>query len=694
MANISFDELIFSELRVIPITLENTEVTDERLTQAMTINEEMCALGYTLKPADIIQLAKADVNTLKTFLNTFKKLIGQVKAKPMYPNFPTQVMEIDEAVFRLHQMVHYFTTYGIELLTGQPVTKGWLPEVEDTEKTVDDTTLLKAKVVALFVQTSDNTIYDYAFKKILSKRERMTDKDKMIIKECLANVTNYDVTVPFKQNLLDVFYTIFSSTCETDKKLSILHSICQHTGDVWKCMDYVLTRCKFHFRTSQKRLIVKLLESYPINDFRNNLLISNKKGLRVNLMLQYLDFNQYSRDTAFVLAVAEFRNNDMKSWESVAKTKIENHEPNALAIMCSRPGTALRKITYLLRNGYSSEDIFLNMKPYANQLSIQTLVSVITQFGCELTEDLQNKYVNRLTDKQKAKYKYGLNFYEIEKERIKVYDICRYLLREKFLSISTPLQAKKVYVDMHEYDLQHSVLLTNDKSAEGGYIRSGIAYKIPDNIDILRFFVYWNHPTRTDIDLHAYAKDECGNPQRIGWNDDFRGSGLVFSGDITHSDAAEYIDIDFRKAKVDHVTFNINVYCGPTFKNFQEVFVGALAVDKLNANVKLYNSKNCFFTHHLTSDAKFIHYGYVDVKNRCIIFDGKTNNEGHFGNYYSEMIRPNTAFPLSSYLIEFYVGQGITIVDTPEDADYVLVMGKPNSDKEISLIDNNFFMDY
>lgn len=292
MANISFNELVFTELRVIPILSKNCEVTDENLTTALTINEEMKSLGYTLKPADIITLAKSGIATLTTFLGEFKSLIGQVKAKPMYPNFPTQVMEMDEAVFRFHQMVHYFTTYGIEEFTGQSVTKGWLPEVEDTEKTVDDTTLLDAKVVALFVQTSDNTIYDYAFKKILSKRERMTDKDKLIIKECLTKVTNYDVTVPFKQNLLDVFYTIFSSNCETDKKLSMLHSICQHTGDVWKCMDYTLTRYKFHFRTSQKRLIVKLLESYPINDFRNNLLISNKKGVRVNLMLQYLDFNE------------------------------------------------------------------------------------------------------------------------------------------------------------------------------------------------------------------------------------------------------------------------------------------------------------------------------------------------------------------------------------------------------------------
>ena len=154
MANISFDELVFSELRVIPVLIAEKEVTDEKLARALTINEELKALGYTLKPADIIQLSKLGTEALSAFLNKFKRLIGQVNAKPMYPNFPTQVLEMDEAVFRFHQMIHYFTTYGIELLTGEPVTKGWLPEVEDTEKTVDDATLLNAKVTALFDLTN------------------------------------------------------------------------------------------------------------------------------------------------------------------------------------------------------------------------------------------------------------------------------------------------------------------------------------------------------------------------------------------------------------------------------------------------------------------------------------------------------------------------------------------------------------
>ena len=694
MSNINFNELVFTELRVIPILSKNCEVTDEKLTTALTINEEMKSLGYTLKPADIITLAKSGIATLTTFLGEFKSLIGQVNAKPMYPNFPTQVLEMDEAVFRFHQMIHYFTTYGIELLTGESVTKGWLPEVGDTEKTVDDVTLLNAKVIALFVQTPDNTIYDYAFKKILSKRERMTDKDKMIIKECLTKVTNYNVTVPFKQNLLDVFYTIFSSNCETDTKLSILHSICQHTGDVWKCVDYTLTRYKFHFRTSQKRLIVKLLESYPISDFSDNLLISNKKGLRVNLMLQYLDFNIYARDFNFKCVVADFRDGKLRSWESLAKEHLNNKDGIALPFICNRPGTAIRILTSLLRAGYTSKDIYTNLKSKSIKLSTQTLVSLCNQFSSDLTESLRNKYNARLTEKQKAnnpeKYKYGINFYELEKERQEVYSICYALLKEKMLSITTPLQNKKVYINMSEYNLDKSTILTNDKSDEGGYIRSGIAYNIPETTNIIRFFVYWNHKYRTDIDLHAFAN--CDDDIRqIGWNGDYNKDGIVFSGDITHSDAAEYIDVDLNKCSANTVTFNINVFNGPTFKDFDECFVGAMAVDKLNTNIKLYNPKNCFFNHRLTSNASFMHYGYLDVVNKCIIFDGDTAHRT--STYYTEKDRLENKFNLSMYIKDLLDMQCSQIVDNVDEADVTLVMGKPTNDKEISLIDNNFFMD-
>ena len=105
--------------------------------------------------------------------------------------------------------------------------------------------------------------------------------------------------------------------------------------------------------------------------------------------------------------------------------------------------------------------------------------------------------------------------------------------------------------------------------------------------------------------------------------------------------------------------------------------------------VKQHLPKNCFFTHYLTGKYRKINYGYVDVQNRVIVFDGVVNkSEG----YYGTMVR-NNAFSLNNYLEVLFKSQNAQAVSIVEEADIILVMGKPSKDNEISLIDNNFFME-
>lgn len=669
---LTFGQLLLSELRlvVIPNNTPDNTLTDHNLMKAMTVNEELKQLGYTLTPSDIITLAKS--SSLDGFMSSFTNLVGDVKAKPMYPDFPSQVMGMREGMFRFHQMMHYFSTYGQELFTGEQVSKGWLPDVKDTEKNVPDATLLDAKVIHIFVDDVDNNVYDYIYKKILSKNERITDKEKMLLLHCFTCGSCPVTPIPFKQNLLDVFSIILFTADTTSKhKLNRLRQLCQHTGDVWKCVDYALIKAKFHFRTSQKRLIVKLLELYPVNDFKANLILSNKKGRRTNLMLQYLDYNVYSRSQAHKNLVTSFRDGELKSWESKAKYLVSTKNPEALDYVCSHPGTAIRMITYLLRNGYKAQDIYTSLMGSAHKLSSQTLMSLCIHFGrtCEVW-DTEQAY-----DEVKS-----------------VYNIVHSLLRDKLLYMKTPLMGKKLYVAMDDYNLAKSVVLTNNKSAEGGYIRSGIAYSIPKNIDRIRCFVYWNDEHRVDVDLHGSASTVDGEDVHIGWCSAYydEPTGLVFSGDITHSNAAEYIDIDLKNTSAATVTFNMDIYSGKScFKEIEECYVGCMAVGSIGEEVNLYEPKNCFFTHYLTGKNRSIHYGFVDVLNRCITFIGAENS----GSYANMVKAHNTQYTLDKYLTDIADAQGCTVVNNPKDADVVLVMGKPSNDKEISLIDNNFFMD-
>ena len=115
----------------------------------------------------------------------------------------------------------------------------------------------------------------------------------------------------------------------------------------------------------------------------------------------------------------------------------------------------------------------------------------------------------------------------------------------------------------------------------------------------LRFFVYWNDKNRVDVDLHAAAYDLEGEFIHVGWDAHFNKSGIVHSGDITHSNAAEYIDIDMA-APLRNAEASIHLYSGKqSFGQIETCYVGMMAVKRFGEKVKLYDPKNCFFTHEL-----------------------------------------------------------------------------------------------
>ncbi len=84
-----------------------------------------------------------------------------------------------------------------------------------------------------------------------------------------------------------------------------------------------------------------------------------------------------------------------------------------------------------------------------------------------------------------------------------------------------------------------------------------------------------------------------------------------------------------------------------------------------------------------------MHYGYIDIPNRILVFDGTPDPSV---SYYTQAPR-NEAFTLNDYLGILMQSQGASFVDSAEEADLTLVMGKPAAENEVSLIDSNFFLE-
>ena len=806
--NIKFHELLLSELRMAVYQPGNPErLTDELLCKAVTLNENLQSLGYVLRPDDLVKIAVSP--SMDSFFRHVKSLIPDVKAEPMYPGFPQQVMEMSEAEFRMHQVIHYFSTYGLEELFGGEVNRGWLPEYHGPARILDDTTLLNSRVIELVCEESTAGT---ALRTVLSRRERLTNPElelaTVAASRCDAGQLE-GIIIRFKENL-DLLFPRLMTLEDRDVALEILCSICAHSGDVMRCAAAYLREKRWHLSTSEKKLLVKLLERYSAWNFRENLMQSLHKREQNLRILQHLDYNRFSASREHREIVRALRNDELMSWHGVGEKLLREDDPGALTHLAERPGYMLRMLNRLLSLGHSEEPILAVMTPKAGRLSghlilktlrtlsarsakieeirLQELRECDTRFDCEESklnldaikweckcrmsnvrrtaeEERQNakveltaladaldqaqeraeKWLDRelrvlnirngllysdaidkidLWEQQELErlqklYEQNLSAQNLkqeferlrtmrEKEHAEIearylqrlhsasYDpvsvrILRTLLREHFRMASTPLKGKKVFCSLDQFDLSHSCLETEDRSKDGGYVRSGISWRIPEEAKYVRFFVYWNDERRVDVDLHAGGVTTDGRNLHVGWNSDFRDSGVVHSGDITHSDAAEYIDIDLS-APVKEIYANVNLFSGrPSFKAVETCYVGLMAVDRAKQDVKHYNPKNCFFTHRLSQNTTNLFYGIIDVQNRFVRFIGQPNSNGWAAR--PDLEDAERMFSLQDYLDCLLEAQDAKPVDSESEAEVVLTMEKGLSEKSVSLVDHNFFLE-
>ncbi len=662
-------KLLLSELRIFAVETGDESlthaITNDDLALLMTLNEKLKQLGYTLLPSQLKTVISTDMNW---FYKDFSSLIEVIPAKPMYPNFPTQVMELSEAELRLHQWTHYFTTYGLESILGTDVSKGWLPSVEDTEKTEEDDTLLKAKNVEVVPL---NNLSETVFKRLLTRKQRLSDKESTLISLLLEWETDEkvyeilkNIQIPFKENLLKLGNMAFNNSLDTAS--NVMKTACQHTGDVFKILDYILTHHKFHLTRPEKRMFVNLLESYPVKDMEANMILSGKKAKRDILLLQYLNYNQYSSSPEHKEAVRKLRNGELKSWESQAKYLLQSGDEGALDFIAQRPGMMVRMTRWLIRLGYKPEDILEKLKANAGSLSGQTLI----------------KTFNTLTVLP-------------DEENQKTAEILKEALKAKIQSFADlPFKGKKVFIDEGIYDFTRSAV--GFAGDEGGYIRQGMVFKIPEHIRYIRYFIYWNDKRTVDVDLHAFGITKDKNHIHIGWNGNFKEYGLAFSGDITHSDAAEYIDIDLENKQTEYINAAIHIFSGkPCFREIDDCFAGILAVSKLNKKVKLYNPKNCIVSHTLKNSSRNLQYGIIDVPNRRLIITAAADDNSPVYTNPTDITKYmdnlTAALKIDEYLSMLLEAQGCETAASKEEADYILTAEKEEG--AVSLFNNNFFLD-
>lgn len=669
------EKLLFTELRVLSGNNDNLKFTSKAgLESALIDNENLNALGYELKGEGVVRLAREyTANPEITPLHVrVKEFEPDIAASPMYPNFPIQVLEMDEMEFRIHQLVHYLTTYGVESMLGVEVKEGWLPKTEDLMERKEDKQIAKLKTLDYL---TSNEVNELVIEKLIGKKERLLPNELKIAKSIVNSHARQAITeIPFKENIGALYGDILlnGELRARYDALSELAVILKHPGDVLDLTEYLVLANKYkHLKTSLKRGLVELIEAFPTAAIEENLASnrwSNKflgkggkrRAINRNIaLIDYLSFTKFSKNAEALSIVNELKDGLLLSWNQNLERAYADKKLNVVRnLLLQRPGIYFRQVNRLYGQDFPVEQISEDIKSVASELKTQSIVSALNNYGgdAQVSKVFYDALVANLLSK------------EIE-----------------------TLAGKKVFVEQSEIDFANSKLSITDKFEDGGYIQNGMAIKIPEDAQYIRFFTYWNDSQRIDIDLHAAYK--AGEDERhIGYHGNHKADGLVFSGDITHSDAAEYIDIDLKKARkegVSKVQFNINSYTGIKFKDIETIFSGIMVLGEMGQVVKLYDQKNVLFRHDLKNNGMATNYGLLDLEKGLISILG-TNTNNHNDTDLVDDI--NVKLSITSYLSILLATQGCEAVANKEDADLILGLTKSDEENYVSLIDENFFM--
>ena len=170
-----------------------------------TFNKNIQDLGYTLSPTAVSALKKTDTSVvLKEVISTLKELRGVKNYRPMYPNFPAQVMEADEAELYLNAIFHYFSFVVADALEDSSII--WLPKYKkDAREPLDE----KVKLTVLDIGT-DGDLRVMA-NRIATSNTSLSETDKEDLRTLIkAGYLTVIDTIPNKENLAVVGATLLS----------------------------------------------------------------------------------------------------------------------------------------------------------------------------------------------------------------------------------------------------------------------------------------------------------------------------------------------------------------------------------------------------------------------------------------------------------------------------------------------------
>ncbi|HAS46689.1 MAG TPA: cytoplasmic protein [Microscillaceae bacterium] len=551
-------------------------------THLATILKNLEAFGYTLSQTAITQvqtLSKEAAKQLyKQLVKDIKEMTGaKRKFKPMYPNFPKQVMEASEVELYINAILHY-------------VTRGkYMPayETEAREPLLEKTDLR-------IIDLGDEADFRLMFTQLMSANASIsaTDKEDLdwVVRQYRDDVAQMlPEAIPMKENLAYVTGLLLKHTSKSDALLKNYYktatdvlrlAVSLSDGDVSLAE---VTRFR-NFKRGERKLLVGLLEK--AGNITEDMLRYKSRWIRLGEKLHPFEYKK--RFPKVYKAFDVIRNDQtFHTFNSQVEQSLANLEIfKATALLKNRSGEFARRLDHLLRMATSTEEWQYVTQEFAevvHKVSTPVLLQVRAHFNHrDDSSELRTFFPKGNVAKVQA---IPNQLPEIPVEAcLQVINLCETALVERFKELK-PLG--KVYIDER---LKNYLVPFSQRSASKALrtIVRGSKVSMPKGGDTIRFFIWWKegvlngrHTGTVDIDLSAVMYDSNWNYlEHISYTNlksaRYR---AAHSGDIVSAPqgACEFIDLDIPsiiKYGGRYVVMNIYSYSYQPFCDLPECYGG------------------------------------------------------------------------------------------------------------------------
>lgn len=600
-----------------------------------TILANFESLGYTLSKPIIDTLYTYSKDQLNEFylstIHSLKKLLGANRAyKPMYPNFPQQVMEASDAELYINAMIHYLSLGTV------------LPEYEQqTRMPLYDKTNQK--------EISLGSMDDFLmiFRNLLSSKTSISESDKedlTFVFESFSENTGQLIPqeIPLKENIALLGKLLLENNLNHD----ILFQYIKTATDVLRLAvslsdgDISLaasTRFR-SFKRKERRILLAFLEN--CGNMEEDMKRYKNRWIRLGERLHPAEYKQFKKTNE---AFFKLRNNKyIPTFNGIIADLLQtNRIDAAMTLLSDRPGEFARKLDQLLRLHQQPEAVIENFKVIANKIETTVLLQVREHF----------KHRNDVREKRSFFPKGNVaKMFVIDNDLPPInevicqdiVDICESNLIEIYKQKS-PIG--KVYLDeaLRNYLVPFSQRSAN-KSLKS--VVRGSKIDIAETTSTIRTFLYWKDGLNewgTDIDLSAVMYDETwGYLEHVSYtNLKSAKYKSCHSGDITSAPAgaSEFIDLDIQSVRNfggRYIVFSIHSFSGEAFNELPECFMGWMSRENPNSG-EIYEPKTVENRMDITSDSMICIPMILDLyENKVIWTDVALRTELEYVNNVEE----------------------------------------------------------